>query len=53
MTKWEYHIEDCLDELMSTDIAYLNRFGQDGWELINVFKSNDGLYTCIFKRQVQ
>ena len=60
MKRWEYLVVERVSEFtMSSD--YLNGYGKEGWELINVLKDidkhseeyGDEFYTCVFKRPVE
>lgn len=48
MKKFEYKVEmfDCLVE------QKLNKFGQEGWELVALFSPGDGYTHCFFKREI-
>ena len=55
MEKWEYK-EEFIEDLKEPFIDYLNRMGQEGWELIYYdFYTNRGLgvLTALFKRKIQ
>ena len=47
--KWEYLVEDAVDDYF-INTNELDKLGEEGWELINIIKAPDGLFTCIYKR---
>lgn len=49
--KWKYLVEDAVEDYFIST-KELNKLGQEGWELINIIKAPDGLYTCIYKRPI-
>ena len=52
MKKWEYHIEEQIN-FGSGDEFFLDELGDQGWELVSVFKNEDGDVVCIYKRPKQ
>lgn len=51
--KWEYKIHFHHKSSITQDEAELNRLGEEGWELVEVCKSNYGGARLYFKRPSQ
>ena len=50
MRAWDYAIRDIERDLTRKTEVKLNRFGDDGWELVSILAATDGKARAIFKR---
>lgn len=55
--KFEYKLESMKDPVKKSDeLAMLNRLGQDGWEMVQMWHGQDVMYTrhffFYFKRRI-
>jgi len=48
MQKWEYRIEELVLGIQFSDDE-LNDIGENGWELVGIYKEDDSFY-AVFKR---
>lgn len=49
MKQWEYRVMVVITFDMEN---FLNRFGQKGWELLHMSRSQEHSFNCVFKREV-